>query len=468
MGNNPIFAPSIVCMLLAITTTHQPATDLGFLLNKHPDRLQSVDLAVGQAHIFYPVATTSLCTACLLLDINPIDLVRGRGQMAFLQEHYVNDRPYTSNSFLSTAMVKALGSAMNGTSKGKPELVDAPIPLTIKVCSLKVDADKSWLNRLFDPLGYTIRYETLPLDERFPNWGESKTVNLEIQAMVPLKELLSQLYVFMLALDNDRHYWISRNDIDVLMRRGEGWLETHPEKEWITRRFFKNLRSLTSTALLKLASEEELMAAPPESATWISLHEKRLQKAFELIKQSGAASVLDLGCGEGKLMKKLVRDAQFKKITGMDVSFSELQKARENLFLETASPLMRERIGLFQGSVTYRDDRMKGYDAIALVEVIEHLDEERLPAMEKVVFGHAKPHTIVVSTPNAEYNVVYERLDADRFRHEDHRFEWTRAQFSEWCKKVCARFNYQVDIFPVGEEDGQVGAPSQIAVFKSN
>lgn len=456
-------------MLLSITTTHAPATDLGYLLNKHPDRLQSVDLAVGQAHVFYPEASNNLCTACLLLDINPIELVRTRGQMAFLQEHYVNDRPYTSNSFLSTAMVKAFGSAMNGTSKGRPELVDTPLPVRATVYSLKADCDVPFIYKLFEPLGYAINVETLPLDERFPSWGNSKSINLVVEKTTTVKELLSQLYVFILALDNDRHYWISKTDIDVLVRRGERWLEHHPEKEWITKRFLKNLRTFTSQALLRLAGEEALPEeGQPKSKAWASLHEQRLQKAYELIKQSGASSVLDLGCGEGKLMKKLIKDAQFKRIAGMDVSFAELQKAKENLFLDTASPLMRERISLFQGSITYKDDRMKNFDAAALVEVIEHLDEERLPAMEKVIFGNAKPLCVIVSTPNAEYNTLYERLNAEAFRHEDHRFEWTRQQFQAWCLKVCSEFDYEVRIYPVGEEAEGTGAPSQIAVFKIN
>jgi 3' terminal RNA ribose 2'-O-methyltransferase Hen1 len=453
-------------VLLEITTTHYPATDLGFLLNKHPDRLQSVELAIGKAHVFYREANNAVCTACLLLDINPIDLVRTRGQMAFLQQHYVNDRPYTANSFLSTAMVKAFGSAMNGTAKGKPELVDAPLPLKAALYSLTADCDPSFINKLLEPLGYNITVETLPLDERFSSWGLSKAVNLTVEKTTTVQELLSQLYVFILALDNDRHYWISRTDIDTLLRRGEGWLQDHPEKEWITKRFLKNLRTYTSQALLRLAGEEALEEADTRSKEWVSLHEQRLQKAYEFIKQSGAATVLDLGCGEGKLMKKLIRDSRFKRIVGMDVSFSELQKAKENLFLDTASPLMRERIALFQGSVTYKDDRMKGFDAAALVEVIEHLDEERLPSMERVVFGSAGPTTVVLSTPNAEHNSVYERLNADAFRHEDHRFEWTREQFKQWCAKVCAQFNYEVAIYPVGEEAPGVGAPSQMAVFK--
>jgi 3' terminal RNA ribose 2'-O-methyltransferase Hen1 len=453
-------------VLLEITTTHNPATDLGFLLNKHPDRLQSVELAIGKAHVFYPEANDSICTACLLLDINPIDLVRTRGQMYFLHDHYVNDRPYTSNSFLSTAMVKAFGSAMNGTAKGKPELVDTPLALKVTLHSLKADCDPKFIYKLFEPLGYSLQVDTLPLDNRFPEWGVSKAINLTLEKTTTVKEVLSQLYVFILALDNDRHYWISQSDIDTLLRRGQGWLENHPEKEWITRRFLKNLKTYTSQALLRLAGEEAQFDEEPKSKVWVSLHEIRLQKAFELIKQSGATSILDLGCGEGKLMKKLIRDSQFKKIVGMDVSFSELQKAKENLYLDTASPLMRERIGLFQGSVTYKDERMKGFDAAALVEVIEHLDEERLPSMEKVVFGCANPATVVLSTPNAEYNVVYERLDKENFRHEDHRFEWSREQFRAWCAKVCIQFCYDVVIHPVGEEEPGIGAASQMAVFK--
>lgn len=455
-------------MLLEITTTHTPATDLGFLLNKHPDRLQSVELAVGKAHVFYSEASESICTACLLLDINPVDLVRTRGQMAFLQQHYVNDRPYTSNSFLSTALVKAFGSAMNGTCKGKPELVDQPLPLKAIVNSLKADCDHAYLAKLFEPLGYDLKMETMPLDEQFPSLGMSKTVNITIEKVTTVKDMLSQLYVIMLALDNDRHYWISQAEIEVLLRRGEGWLDQHPEKEWITRRFLKNLRTYTNQALLMLAGEEELVKEEHKPKVWISLHEQRLQMAFELIKQSGASSVLDLGCGEGKLLRKLIKDSQFRRIAGMDVSFSELQKAKEKLFLDTASPLMRERISLFHGSVTYKDDRMKGFEAAALVEVIEHLDEERLPAMEKVVFGNACPKTVIVSTPNAEYNTVYKRLDADRFRHEDHRFEWSREQFTNWCNSICTQYGYEVNVYEVGEKEEGIGAASQMAVFKRN
>lgn len=454
-------------MLLELTTTNNPATDLGFLLHKHPDKLQTVELSVGKAHVFYTEATDNSCTACLLLDINPIELVRGdKGQNAFLQEHYVNDRPYTSNSFLSTALVKAFGSAINGTCHTKPELAKTAIPLKARIHSLKVDCDKAYINKLFEPVGYKVSYETIQLDSTFSDWGQSKVVNLQVEKTTTLKEFLSQLYVFMMVLDNNRHHWISGNDIDVLIRREENWLDNHPEKNWITKRYLKNLHTFTNQALLKLANEDELIEKQTLPERKLNLHQQRLNKALDFLKLSGSASVLDIGCGEGKLLKLLLKEAQFKKIAGMDVSFRELQKAKENLYLDQASPAMRDRIKVFQGSVTYKDGRLKNYDAATLVEVIEHLDEERLPAMEKVVFGFAKPSTVILTTPNAEYNVVFEKLQADTFRHDDHRFEWTRKEFADWCNKICVAFNYGVEIYPVGQEEENIGAPSQLAMFK--
>jgi 3' terminal RNA ribose 2'-O-methyltransferase Hen1 len=453
-------------MLLEITTTHYPATDLGYLLHKHPDRLQSVSLSSGQAHVFYPEATDERCTACLMLDINPVELVRNaKGPTPTLQESYVNDRPYSSNSFLTTAISKAFGSALNGRCNAMPELPGQPLPFSVHLASVKVDGEAALVEKLFGPLGYQVTYEQLPLDERFPAWGPSKYVNLALTHTITLKELLSHLYILLPVLDNDRHFWISQSDIGVLLQKGQGWLDNHPEREFITRRYFKNIRRLAHEALLRLAGEEALPAETEPSPLLQNLHQQRLQKAFDLLKASGAAAVLDIGCGEGKLLKMLLQDGQFRKIAGTDVSFASLQRAKENLHLDEASPALRQRLSLFQGSVTYKDERLTGYDAIVMVEVIEHLDEERLPAMEQVVFGYASPNTVVLSTPNADYNVMFERLDAEAFRHQDHRFEWTRTQFQAWCDAIGTTYGYEVTIAPVGPEEEAVGAPSQMALF---
>lgn len=453
-------------MIVEITTTHTPATDLGYLLHKHPDKVQSVELAAGKAHVFYTEATAERCTACLLLDINPVDLVRVRKGNYALQDQYVNDRPYTTNSFLSTAISKAFGSALNGRCNPRPELPATQMPFTCRLSSLRVDAELEAVERLFHPLGYELSIETIQLDAAFPSWGLSKYINLTLSKTCMLQELLSHLYVLIPVLDNSRHSYVSQNDIDILLQKGQGWLEQHPERDWISRRFLRNIRTIANEAILRLAGEEAMATEELKSPLQESLHQQRLNRAFERLHDSGATKVLDLGCGSGKLLKLLLKERQFRKITGMDVSFSELQLAKENLYLDEASPALRERLSIFQGSVTYLDERLKGYDAVALVEVIEHLDEERLPAMEKVVFGYAAPDTVVLSTPNAEYNVVYERLDPVSFRHDDHRFEWTREEFKNWADQVCERFGYEVSIEPVGQEAPGLGAPSQLAVFK--
>ncbi|WP_291720488.1 3' terminal RNA ribose 2'-O-methyltransferase Hen1 [Bernardetia sp.] len=453
-------------MLLEITTTHTPATDLGFLLHKHPDNIQEKKLAVGKAHIFYSEANQNRCTACLLLDINPIEVIKNKkGMRHFLKENYVNDRTYTSNSFMSTAIVKSFGSAINGTCHTRPELPSTKMPFEVRLHAVNVENEEQ-LEKLFKPLGYEIEYERYDLDSQFTEWGTSKTLTLSLKKTTTLQELLSQLYVFILVLDNQRHYWIAEGEIDLLKRRGKGWLDTHPEKEWIVKRFLKYIPELTYSAKLNLLQDEEDVNTIQKKEKEPNLHQKRLLKAFQLLKKSDAKSVLDVGCGEGKLLKLLLKDSQFQKIGGTDVAFSELQKANEKLYLDTASPYIKEKITLFQSSVTYQDERFLDYDAIALVEVIEHIDEERLEVFEKNIFGYARPKTVVLSTPNSEYNVLFEKLYADEFRHDDHRFEWSREEFKNWCQKISKNYGYDFEIFPVGEEIENVGAPSQTVLFK--
>ncbi|MGB3799237.1 MAG: methyltransferase, partial [Lewinella sp.] len=181
--------------------------------------------------------------------------------------------------------------------------------------------------------------------------------------------------------------------------------------------------------------------------------------------QSGAESVLDLGCGEGKLLRLLLKERQFRRIEGTDVSYGELTKAMDRLHYEDLPPKQWERLKLWQGALTYRDERMNGFDAAAVVEVIEHLDENRLQAFERVVFGSARPSTVVVTTPNAEYNTLFEQMEAGTMRHTDHRFEWSRDEFKAWTEKTAAEFQYQVRIEPIGPVDERYGAPSQMAIF---
>ncbi|NJN17863.1 MAG: 3' terminal RNA ribose 2'-O-methyltransferase Hen1 [Oscillochloris sp.] len=457
-------------MLLTITTTHVPATDLGYLLAKNPARVQSFDLNVGRAHVFYPEQSAERCTAALLLDIDPVGLVRGRNPGSEgLLDQYVNDRPYVASSFLSVALAGVFGSAMNGRSRERPELAANAIPLIARITALPVRGSSDLPVRLFAPLGYTVASDDAPLDPGFPEWGLSSYVNLEISATLRLSELLTHLYVLIPVLDADKHYYLGQAEIEKLLRRGEGWLSTHPERDLITTRYLQR-RPLVRAALARLVAEEEPAetgADPPETpetAPQVGLHVQRLEATVAALKRSGAARILDLGCGEGRLIQLLLAEAQFSEIVGMDVAYRTLERAQRRL--ERLPELKRQRVKLFQGSLTYRDERLHGYDAAAVVEVIEHLDPARLDAFRRVLFEHARPATIVLTTPNAEYNVRFPTLAAGTMRHSDHRFEWTRAEFAAWAEDTATRYGYQVRILPVGPDDPEVGPPSQLAIFR--
>lgn len=462
-------------MLFSITTTHNPASDLGYLLHKHPERVQTFDLAFGSAHVFYSEVTESCCTANLLLEVNPISLVRGKNNSTFALAQYVNDRPYVASSFMSVAIAQVYGSALQGRSKDRPELVETPIPLTAQLSVVPLRGSEDMLRRLFEPLGYTVELERLVLDDKFPQWGMSRYVTLTLNHTIKLSELLSHLYVLIPVLDDDKHYYVGRDEIEKLLRHGEGWLSNHSAKDLITDRYLKHNRPLTREALALLVGEET--ADPDEQIAQqdaeeervekpMGLHQQRLGTVLSVLKQSGAESVLDLGCGEGRLLRLLLDEKQFTTILGMDVSVRSLEMAHQRMKFDRLPERQRNRIQLIHGSLMYRDSRLSGFDACAVVEVIEHLDPPRLQAFERVLFEFARPKLIAITTPNAEYNVMWESLPAGKFRHGDHRFEWTRAEFQSWAERICERFGYIVRIVPIGPEDEHVGSPSQMAVFE--
>lgn len=466
-------------MLLTITTTHRPADDLGYLLHKNPARCQSFPLSFGAAHVFYPEVSPDRCTAALLLDVDPVGLVRQRrgpsGEGGLLDQ-YVNDRPYVASSFLSVAIAQVFGSALSGRCKDRPDVVSRPLPLTARLAAVPCRGGEDLLRRLFEPLGYAVAAERHPLDPRFPDWGDSPYYTVTLSATLTLRSLLSHLYVLIPVLDNDKHYWVDRKEVDKLLRQGEGWLAEHPERELITARYLRYQRRLTDEALERLGEDdptdpdEAARAHDAEEAAVerpLSLHEQRLGTVLSVLKGAGARSVLDLGCGEGRLIiQHLLKEPQFERILGVDVSARSLRIAADRLRYDRMPERQRERVKLIHGSLMYRDRRLEGFDAAAVVEVIEHMDAPRLAAFERVVFEFARPRTVVVTTPNAEYNVMWPTLPAGRFRHRDHRFEWTRAQFAAWCETVCARFGYSVRIAPIGPEgDGGVGSPTQMGVF---
>lgn len=479
-------------MFLTITTTgtpERPATDLGFLLHKHPEKAQTFSTSYGTAHVLYPEADAQRCTAALLLEVDAVALVRrgkgkGRGgapDAALAQ--YVNDRPYAASSLLAVALSAVFSSAMRGVCNALPERAAQPLPLRVEVPALPARGGQELVRRLFEPLGWAVTVEPVPLDVQFPEWGDSRYVRLVLESQaLTLAEALRHLYVLLPVLDDAKHYWVAPDEVDKLLRAGEGWLPVHPEQKLITSRYLSRRWSLTREAmerleLVRLAeaddSEVEDIDNAVEAETEAEekptpLAVQRRDAILAALRASGAARVLDLGCGQGQLVQALLKDPAFTEIVGVDVSMRALTIAGRRLKLDRMGERQAARVKLFQSSLAYTDSRLKGYDAAVLSEVIEHLDLPRLPALEYAVFGAARPRTVLVTTPNVEYNVRWETLPAGHVRHGDHRFEWTREEFRTWADAVAERHGYGVEFVPVGPDDPEVGPPTQMAVFVRN
>ncbi|MBI4816146.1 MAG: 3' terminal RNA ribose 2'-O-methyltransferase Hen1 [Deltaproteobacteria bacterium] len=453
-------------MILTLTTTHAPSTDLGFLLHKHPSRTHHRDLSFGRAHVFFTEVGSHRCSAALLLEVDPIALARGRHGREPLAP-YVNDRPYVASSFMSVAISECFGSALAGRSRDRPELAGRPIPLHARLSVVPCRGGRALLDRLFVPLGYEVTATSYALDDTHPSWGDSPHFDLELRTEKRLSELLAHLYVLIPVLDDDKHYWIGDDEVAKLLRHGEGWLSTHPHRELIVDRYLKHQHSLARRALDHFDPRREEATGSDDAPEAHSprLAELRLEAVVATLLRTRSRRVIDLGCGHGELLRTLRRDPFFERIVGFDVSNRALEIAAERLHLDRLDG--SRRVELLLGSLTYRDDRLAGYDAATLVEVIEHLDESRLSSLERVVFEHARPRVVLVTTPNAEYNVKLQGVSPGRMRHRDHRFEWTRAQFAEWVRRVADRFGYSARCESIGEADEALGSPTQMAVFES-
>jgi 3' terminal RNA ribose 2'-O-methyltransferase Hen1 len=476
-------------VLVTLSTTHVPATDLGFLLHKNPARAQQIEVSTGTAHVFYPEADEHRCTVALLLEVDPIGLVRsaraGNAEGAALAQ-YVNDRPYAASSLLAVALGRAFSSARRGVSKERPGLVDVALPLEVSVPALSCRGGAEMAHRFFGPLGWRVEATAVPLDETFPEWGDSRYVDLRLAGELRLADALNHLYVALPVLDDARHHWIGSDEVEKLLRAGSGWLATHPDRDLITRRYLGHRTGLARRAIERLAEVDDTTAetlddatAPPVAAAGgpraaepeddagrpVPLALQRHGAVLAALRSAGAQRVVDLGCGAGAFLQALLAESAFTEVVGVDVSARALEVAARRLRLDRLPERQRARIRLLQSGLTYTDARLRGYDAAVLMEVVEHLDPDRLPALEHAVFGAAVPTTVVVTTPNVEYNVRFEGLAAGAFRHRDHRFEWTRQEFAGWAAAVGERYGYAVRLLGVGDDDPEVGTPTQLAVF---
>ncbi len=486
-------------VFLTLTSTAPNASDLGYLLHKHPERVQQFSLPMGVAHVFYPETSAQRCSVALLVEVDPVALAQDRRTRSsgFVLGRYVNDRPYVASSLLAVALARVFATALRGQCVARPELVQEELPLSIHLPALPDGGVEGLIESLFEPLGWAVTRTAEPADPAVPEWGPSGLSDVRLTGQMRLTDALSHLYVLLPVLDDGKHYWVGPEEVDKLIRRAGSWLSQHPQRELVSGRYLAHQRRYVTDALDRLAAiadaderaSAELIepetgelepgkpqagepgSSQPEAgqqapARTPALREVRRAAVLATLREVGAHRVVDLGCGDGWLLLDLLADPTFTRIVGADVSPDQLVRAERRLDLDRRAPSQAQRVQLVQSSATYRDPRLADTDAIVLMEVIEHVDPDRLPDLERVVFAAAQPPAVVVTTPNREYNARYPGLADGSWRHPDHRFEWTRSEFVAWAEAVAGRNGYRVQCRPVGTLDSDLGAPTQLALFQ--
>jgi 3'' terminal RNA ribose 2''-O-methyltransferase Hen1 len=454
-------------MLLTITYKGKDTQDLGYMLFKNPNRPQSVKLTTGSAYVYYPKVSDEETTIALLLDINSLDLAKGeKGKDVQPQSlfDYVNDRPYVASSFLATAMNKVFGTAISGRGDEYQELVDSKLNLSATIHMFPCPVDKERINKVFEPLGYEVNYETFLLDNKFPEWGDSKYVNLTVSGNVVLRDLLKQIILLIPVFDKFKHYDVSNQDeLNKLLKLGDGWLSDHPEKDFIVNRYLQFKKGLVNKAQEHLKSdvdeiEESIDKAVTEKEE--SLNTTRFNSVINELIKIEAKSVLDIGCSNGKLLEAIRDKMPNIKLAGIDVHLKAVSIADK-----MANKKDLDKIDFFQSSILYKDKRFKGYDAVTAIEVMEHIDEFKLYLFEKVLFGYINPRVAILTTPNKDYNENYDNINNKGLRHFDHRFEFTKREFESWVTKICSKYGYIYFFKSIGKADEKDQQPTLMVTF---
>jgi 3' terminal RNA ribose 2'-O-methyltransferase Hen1 len=443
-------------MIITIIARGSGCQSLSHLLHKHPGKVYQSELPFGLARVFYPKYGEAECRVVLAVDLDNVEAVRGGADWALGK--YVSDRPYTASSLLCVAISKVFRSAVAGKCLKDPPLVEQELDLEFQLPAVKVSEEMCL--KLFGPLGYRIQVGRGPSEDGGGEWEAGGCVWLVGRKTGLVRDLLNHLLVLIPAMDHGKHYWVEEGEVDKLLTQGKGWLEDHPQRDFIVRTCLKKQGKL----IRDFDNRIQLRANQNQACGKRDLHSVRLDTVLRKIFEFAPSSVVDLGCGEGKFLTKLLEETNIPKISGMDVSTRAIGALSEKL--DRYYCQHRGRARLFAGSLVYRDIRIAGFDAAVMIEVIEHIDPERLHAVETAVFGDARPRRVIVTTPNRDYNCLFVGLGGG-LRHGGHRFEWTRGEFEKWAEKISDEYGYTFCIKGIGDEHPEYWTPSQMAIFEA-
>ncbi len=429
---------------------------VSYLIAKNPNNVYERNEKGFKVRLVYSIFNKEEVQFVIYVKPDPIDLVRNSSDLLDIT-HYINDREFAVSSLFITAIRKALGTALNGKPDEEyQKWVEHPFDIEVAFGPVATDLRDQDVADLFEPIGYQVEIERGESTIR----TRSSARFVKVSGRQTVQNALKHVSILIPVIDNYKHYFLDEREVEKLERYGEGWLENHPLKQLIVK------RALRFNALISQSKYYEKKQHYPKQAESpkIRLNDLRYEAILNVIQTlSQKDTIVDLGAGEGRLSVQLGFLEGVKEILSIEPSNKSRLKAIERFEQVKVKEGYVEPQSL-PGSLFYFDSRLQNKDIIILCEVIEHINEDRLPKIFETILHDYRPKTLIVTTPNQEYNVLYE-MD-DEMRHDDHRFEWTRAEFAQHVEGWAVSYPYQVTIRGIGEEHPIHGHPTQMAIFR--
>ncbi|MFF2588046.1 3' terminal RNA ribose 2'-O-methyltransferase Hen1 [Peribacillus butanolivorans] len=444
-------------MQLTIQASGDNVQAISYLLSKNPSNLYERNHKGHLVRLFYSKFTETELEATIFVTPDPIELVKGNSN-SYDINHYINDREFAVSSIFCSLIRSALGTALNGQPKEEhTEWVNHPFSFQFEFGPVVSSLSDNQLKDLFEPIGYEVMITRPEIEYSFQIKDKSSARYISLKGMKTLQDGLRHLFVLIPVIDNYKHYYIDEKEIEKLERYGDGWLKDHPMRDYIYR---QSLRFKEVYSIVENRKPEE---KKEEKESKVRLNDLRYEKIVDTVSQMNPRSIVDFGSGEGKLSVRLGFVEGIKEILAVEPSQTAAIKAlgRFEKVKNKEKFVVPETLW---GSLFYYDERLKNKDVIILCEVIEHIDEYRLPKVLDTILHNYQPNALIITTPNREYNEVYDKEDV--LRHNDHRFEWTRAEFRQWCTERNHRDIYSLKFEGIGEEHDTYGYPTQMCVFE--
>ncbi|MFC4100784.1 3' terminal RNA ribose 2'-O-methyltransferase Hen1 [Paenibacillus xanthanilyticus] len=462
-------------MQIIIRADGAGANMLSHLLAKNPNNLYEREEKGAKVRLVYTVCDEQRTEAVLHVSPDPIELVKGSPDSYDITQ-YINDREFVTSSLFCTYIRPSLGTALNGKPKETfAEWVSHKFALTLSFGPVASNLPEPVVEQLFASLGYEVEQERGEADYPFALKHRSSVRYITLRGRQTLQTALRQLFILMPVLDDYKHYFIGEAEVEKLERYGEGWLEAHPQRELIVKRTLRFADVIERyEANREPAREEQNGAAEPaaeaasladgaEPAPKVRLNEQRYQAICETVQGlEHKRTVVDFGSGEGKLSARLAELAGVQEVMAVEPSAIARKRAADRFakLAERGQGVVPKTV---TGSLFYYDESLRGKDVIVLCEVIEHIEAHRVERAIATILNEYAPHALIVTTPNREYNQVYEMGEA--MRHADHRFEWTRGEFRQACERWRTD-GYELELQGVGERHEAYGHPTQMAIFR--